>query len=198
MTGRLRHGRKHCVVLIRAGEHRNISVIFCGGADHRRASDINVFDRLIPGDIRFGHRFPERIEIHHHQIDGRDVLLLKISLMEASPRLARMPPCTWVQRLHPSAKDLRCAGVLGHAGHRKTSFLQDFGGATAGEKCITMGAMQRLRQRHNAVFVGHAQQRKRSHGFQDDWVLSQPTQQGYKGMDEQPPGVASRLGCHGR
>ena len=174
-------------------------MIFCGGADHRRASDINVFDCLIPGDTRFGHRFPERIKVHHHQIDGRDVLLLEISLMGGISTLsedAAVHP--WVQRLHPSAKDLRCAGVLGHASYRKTSFLQDFGGATAGEKCITMGAMQRLRQRHNAVFVGHAQQRKRSHGFQDDWVLSQPTQQGYKGMDEQPPGVAAWLGCHGR
>ena len=103
-----------------------------------------------------------------------------------------------VQRLHPTAENLRSSGVLGHAGHGETGILQNFGGPTAGEKLISMGAMQRFRQRHDAVFVGHAQQRKRSHGFRDDWVLSQPTQQGYGTTDEQSPGVASRLGCHGR
>ena len=141
-------------------------MIFGSSPDHRRTSDINVFDRLIPGDIRSGHRFPERVQIHHHQINGGDALLLQISLMGSITSFGKDAAVhPRMQGLHSTAENLRCAGVLGHTGHRKSGIFQNLGGPTAGQKRITMGAMQRLRQRHNAVFVGHAQQRKRSHGF---------------------------------
>ena len=45
----------------------------------------------------------------------------------------------------------------------------NFGCGSTGQQLVTMGAVQRFRQRHQAVLVGHAQQRERCHGVEASW-----------------------------
>jgi hypothetical protein len=114
-----RQGRQEGRVLLGTGQHRHIGMVLGGGAHHRRAADIDVLDRHLPGHIRARDGFAEGIEIHHHHIDRIDALGGQISLMGrliAPGEDAAVD--AWVQRFHASAQDLRCSGVLRHLGDR--------------------------------------------------------------------------------
>ena len=139
-------------------------MIFCGRTHHGGPTNINVLDRLIPGDISLGHRFPEGIQIHNHHINQLDVLLFKIVLMGRITTLGQNSTVnTGMQRFDAATQNLRGAGVLGNTGNRKASLLKHLGGATTGEQLIAMDSMQSLGQRQKPRFVGHTQQSDRSH-----------------------------------
>ena len=125
--------------------------------NHGRTANINVLDRLIPGDIRTSHRFPEGIQVHHHQINQGDLLLIKISPMGSVITLGQDSAVDpRVQGFHPAAKNLRCPRVLSHLGDRQTCIHQHLGGAATGEQLVAMLPMKRFGQRHQACFVGDA------------------------------------------
>ena len=145
-------------------------MVFGRGPHHGRPSDVDLLDRLIPAHIRPGNGFPEGIEVHHHQIDQGNSLLLQIRLVRsitASGQDAAVH--LWVQGLHPTTEDFRCTGVIRHPRDRESGLLEHFGRASTGQQLVTMGAVQRFRQRHQAVLVGHAQQRERCHGVEASW-----------------------------
>ena len=145
-------------------------MVFRRGPHHRRPPDIDVLNRLIPGDIRLGNRFSERIEIDHHHVDRGDLLLLKIRLMGWLIPLGQNSPMdAGMQGFDASAEDFRCTGVLGHARHRKTGLLQHLGGSTTGEQLIAVRAMQSLREGYESRLIGNTQQSDRSHRSDMTW-----------------------------
>ena len=60
-----------------AGYNNHILVILGSGADKRDAADVDFLDDVLVG-CALGHIFFKRVEVHHHQVDGGDVVLLHL------------------------------------------------------------------------------------------------------------------------
>ena len=75
-----------------AGRHHDgdVAVVLCGGTNHGRSADINIFHRVFQRAVRPCDGGLEGIQVHHHKIDGR----ISWSDMTSSsvPRRPRMPP----------------------------------------------------------------------------------------------------------
>ena len=71
-------GLQQASVLLWTGEHAHMGVVLGCGAHHGGPADVDLFNCLIPAHIGPGDRGFKRIEIHHHQLDGGDVLSLEI------------------------------------------------------------------------------------------------------------------------
>jgi hypothetical protein len=163
-----RQGGQEQLVLGRAGEHGHGRMVLGSGAHHRRAADVDRFHRGFPAHGRVGHRFAERIEVHHHHIDRGDALGLKVGLVGgviAAGQDAAMD--AGVKGLDPAAKDFRGAGVLRHPRDRQARRRQHRGSAAAGEQAEAMAVVEGVGQRHHALLVRHTQKRRGCHVDRD-------------------------------
>ena len=72
----------------------DIVVVLRGGADHRRAADVDVLDAvLVAGAL--GDRRLERIEVDHEQVDRRDAVRLHgLGMVPGCRGSPSRPPCT--------------------------------------------------------------------------------------------------------
>ena len=69
------------VVLAGIREHGDRGVVLGGGADHAGAADIDLLDAVLEADAGLGDGGLEGIEVHHHQVDGRDAQALGVRHM---------------------------------------------------------------------------------------------------------------------
>ena len=139
-------GFKHRPVLLRTGQDRNIGMVFGRGTNHRWPSDIDFFNRLLPGDIRPRNGVLKRVEVHHHQIDRLNSLRVQVTLMRGIITPGKDSPMhPRRQGFHATTKDFRRAGVVRNPDHRQTRFLENRGGATTGKQLVTVPMMQGLR-----------------------------------------------------
>ena len=67
---------EHGVVALGADDRRREGVVLGRRADHRRAADVDVLDHLLVGDAPPCRRALERVQVHAHEIDELDVVLL--------------------------------------------------------------------------------------------------------------------------
>ena len=152
------------LVLAGAGEHRHVGMVLGGGAHHGGATNVDVLDRQLPGDIRAGDGFPEGVEVHHHHSDGRDPLGLEIRLMGRIGSLGQDAAMdAGVQGFHPAAQDFRGAGVLRHLGDGQASCRQGCCRTAAGNELVAR-RQQPLGQGHQPLLVRHAEQGRGRHG----------------------------------
>ena len=103
-----------------------------------------VLDRVFHRDAGLGHGLREWIEVHHHQVDGRDAVLfhrLHVVGLVAPREDAAVD--LRVQRLHAAFHHLRKAGVVGDLGHDDAVQLQKLRGAAGGQDLDAVGE-QRL------------------------------------------------------
>ena len=59
---------------MRTGHTGCIAMILGCGTHHGRATDIDILDRFIQGTLRPGYRLLEGVEIHHHQVNRRNIV----------------------------------------------------------------------------------------------------------------------------
>jgi hypothetical protein len=52
-------------------------VVLGGGADHRRAADVDLLHAVGVGGAR-GHRLAERVEVDHTELEGLDLQLFEL------------------------------------------------------------------------------------------------------------------------
>ena len=71
------HFSQYAAVIGRIDNHSHIFVIFSGRTQHGRAADVDVFNRIFQRAFCFRHGLLERIQIHHHHVDGRDLVLFQ-------------------------------------------------------------------------------------------------------------------------
>jgi hypothetical protein len=110
-------------------------VILGRRAQHGRAADINVLDGVLKGDVRLGHRGFKRIEIHAHQVDRRQPVLLHDRLvLGVAPQVEQSRVHLWVQGLDPAVQHLREAGEFGNVFHLQPGRLQRLRRAAGGEQ----------------------------------------------------------------
>jgi hypothetical protein len=127
-------------------------------ADHRRAADVDVLDRLreigAPGDRRL-----ERVEVHHQDIDRLDAVRLHRRYMRgfvAHREQAAVHP--WMQRLDAAVHDLGKPGHFGNLGDRNARLRQHRPGAAGGEDHdAALG--ERAREVRKAGLVGNGEER---------------------------------------
>ena len=58
------------------GDDGDMAVVLRRGAHHGRAADVDIFNGIFQRAIWFCDSRRKRIQIHHHQIDGRDIVFL--------------------------------------------------------------------------------------------------------------------------
>jgi len=63
-------------VVVRIDDHDHRLVVLRRRAEHRRAADIDLLDRLRERRLRLGDRLPKRIEIDGDEVDWRDAMQL--------------------------------------------------------------------------------------------------------------------------
>ena len=122
------------VVGLRLDDDGDALVVLGGGADHRRAADVDVLDRDVVLDLVAGDRLLERVEVDADQVDRLDPLALegRHVLGVVAPRQQRRVQPR-VQGLDPAAEDLLLAGELGDVGDLEPGLAQRRGGAAGGE-----------------------------------------------------------------
>ena len=60
---------EHRIVLTTGNNNRHVVRVLRRRTDHRRAADIDLFDRFCTGDTFPFDRFCKRVKIHHHHVD---------------------------------------------------------------------------------------------------------------------------------
>jgi hypothetical protein len=119
---------QHAAVVCGIHHHRHPLVVLGRRADHGRAADVDVLDDLLERGAA-GHGLAERVQVHHHQIDGIEAAgphLLAVGLGRPAQDAAvhaRM------QGLHPAVEDLRRAREVAHLAHRHARVAQGPGRA---------------------------------------------------------------------
>ena len=101
----------HPRIIGRVGHHAHGLEVLRGGPHQRRASDVDLLDGLI--ERRFpGYGLSERIEVHHHEVEGPDGLRFELAEVGLAALVGQDPGVdAGVERLHPAAEHL---GEPGH------------------------------------------------------------------------------------
>ena len=109
-------------------------MVLGGGADHRRAADVDVLDDLGVGGAALGGGALERVQVHAHQVDELDGVLLGGAEVLVVVAHREQPGVELgVQRLDPAVHDLGKAGEIGDRAHADPVLDQRPRGAAGGD-----------------------------------------------------------------
>src|SRR6266849_9419256 len=107
-------------------------MILRGRAEHGRAADIDLLDRLRERGVRLRHGFAEWIEVYGDKVDRRDGVLLHGGDVTGIISSRQQPAVNfWMQGLYSPIHHLREAGNLFDRDDRNPFATQSFGGATS-------------------------------------------------------------------
>ena len=75
-------------------------MVFCRCANHRRATDIYLLNRGVPGDA-LSDGLNKRIQIHNYQLKGEDLKILQFALVIFKSQIRQDAAVDlWVQGLY--------------------------------------------------------------------------------------------------
>ena len=77
LPARLLELGEHGVVALGLDHDRHVAVVLGRRADHRRPSDVDVLERLVLAHVEARDGALERVEVHAHEVDLLDPLLLE-------------------------------------------------------------------------------------------------------------------------
>jgi hypothetical protein len=144
-------------------------VVLGGGADHRRAADVDVLDAVFVGRALLDGRL-ERVQVHYQEIDRLDAVLghrLPVLGIAADRQQAAMH--LGMQGLDAAVHHLGEAGKVRHVRDLQPRFGDRLGGTAGGDQFDTM-RRKRARKFDQPGLVGNGQQspgdraRKIGHG----------------------------------
>ncbi len=122
--GRIVHG---------VGHHQHLLMILRRGPEHGRPADVDVLDGIGEYHVGFRDGALERIEVHRHQVDRGDAVLLDGAAMLHQVTASQDATVHGgVQRLHPPIQHLGKAGDLFHGDDRNAGLLERVRRATGG------------------------------------------------------------------
>ena len=119
-------------------------MVLGGGAQQRRAADVDVLDGGFQVAAGFGHGLLEGIEVDDYQVDGLDAILPHHRVVKAAATQDTAMD-EGVEGLDPPRHHLREAGVVGDLGDRDSLFRQQAGGAAGGQDSIPRAARARAK-----------------------------------------------------
>ena len=157
---RARELLENAVVVGGIDDHHDVLVVLRGRANHRRAADVDVLDRLFERAVARGHA-RERVEVDADEIDRADAVLVELATMglEVAPRENAAVDLR-VQRLDTAVQDLRRACVIAHIDDRHTAVTQRARRAAGREQAHAERA-QTARELYEPALVADAEQRSR-------------------------------------
>ncbi len=136
--------------------HRHVGVVFCGGADHRGAADIDIFHAIVIRTRSRDGRL-ERIEIDHQKIDLGDAVRQHCGLMfRVGADSKEAPMDRRMKRLDASVHHLGKAREIAHIADREPRFSQCLLGSAGGNK-LDSPRRERPGEIHKTGLVGHGQ-----------------------------------------
>ena len=153
---------QHEVVVLGPADRRAVGKVLRRSAQQRRAADVDELDCLLLGHAVTRHRGLERVEVHAHEVERLDGLLLERAyvLLDVQPgQDARVHPR--VERLHAAAKHLRERREALDADHLQADVLEQAGGAAARHDLDVERGQPASECRKPGLVVGRDQ---RSHG----------------------------------
>ncbi len=164
-TGLFRQGpcggqlRGELAVALRIDHHGNVGKILRRRPDHRRTADIDILHRLGQLHPRAGDGLSKGIEVHHHQRDGHDLLLLQLPPVLLQLQAGQQAAVDQrMERLHPPPQN------LGKTGHRRCfdyrdAPLDEGAGSPPGRDDLPAQPDQLPGQLDDAALVGDAEER---------------------------------------
>ncbi len=155
VTG-LQFFQNSCVVG-RIDHNCNIGMVFCGGADHGRATNVDVFDRGLQIAIRLGDGLFEGVKIDDDHVDRSDSVCCHHRVID-SAAAQDAAVHFWMQGFHPAVHHFRKTRVIRYFGDGYIMFGQQFRGTAGGEQFDSQ-AVQAAAKLENAGFIGDADQR---------------------------------------
>ena len=149
------HFRQHHAVVGWIADHDHVLVILGRRAQHGRAADVDVFDGVVERAVFLGNSCLERVQIDHHHVDGRNVVLGQLGHVLGEIAAGQDATVHFrVQGLDAAIEHFREAGVVGHFGHGQAVVGQHFGGAAGGQELDAHGG-QRASEVQHTGFVGN-------------------------------------------
>ena len=107
--------------------------VFRRSAHHRRAADIDVFNRVFERAARLRHGFAEWVEVHHDEIDQRNVCRRHRAHVLGQQAIGEDAAVHFrVQRLHAPVEHFREAGVIADVDHFQAGVADQLRGAARG------------------------------------------------------------------
>ena len=100
----------------------------------RRPADVDLLDGLVQGDALAGHGGLERIEVHHHQLEGEDAVLgQRLHVLGVVVAAEDSAVDLRMEGFQPAVHHFGKAGVLGHVADGDALAFQVFSGAAGAE-----------------------------------------------------------------
>jgi hypothetical protein len=122
------------VVVGRVHHHADVGRVLGGAPHHGRPADVDLLHALgegLPGLDRLA----ERVEVHHHEVDRRDVARLHVRLVGGEAAAVEDAAVhAGVERLHPAAQDLRRLRVVADGDDRHARVRERALRAAGGEQ----------------------------------------------------------------
>ena len=135
-------------------------MVFGGGADHRRAADVDILDAIVERSAFRDRRF-ERIEVHHQEIDRLDVVLFHRGDVLFIPADREQSAMHFrMQRLDAAVHHFGRAGEFGDVGDREAGFAKRLCRA-AGRNQLDIKERELPGERDQSGLVGDRQQGSR-------------------------------------
>ena len=128
-----REGLAEGLVVLGVDHHREPLPVLGRRPDHGRAADVDVLHRVLVGAVGLLDHPAEGIEVHDHEVDGRDVVLPQLGLVGRRRSSQNPTVDPGVQGLDPAVQDLRCARVVADLDRRDPELAQRPVGPTGGE-----------------------------------------------------------------
>ena len=147
------------VVGLRLDHDRGEVEVLRRRADHRRPADVDVLDHLGLVDPAAGGRLLERVEVHAHEVDELDLVLLRgdhVGRVVAAGEQAGVE--LRVQRLDPPAHDLGEAREVVDRADLEPGRLERLGGAAGGDD-LDAELGEALGEVDDPRLVGHGEHR---------------------------------------
>ena len=149
---------QHHRVLRRISEHAHILPVLCRRANHGRATNVDVLDRVFQRAAWFGHRRFKRIQVNHQQVDRVDTVGLESShVFGHIPARQQAAMHLGVQCFDAAVQHFGETRQLRHFRHRQARICEQFG-CTAGRDQLDAECMQCLREFEDAGFVRDGEQ----------------------------------------
>jgi hypothetical protein len=148
--------REYACVVGRIDHDGHGFMIFRRGPHHGGATDVDVFDGIGVGAIRFRDGRREWIQVHGEKVDARDVMFLHDRIVDAATA-EETPVHARVQRLDAAVHDFGKPGVGGDLGHRYAGVGQRTR-CTAGAENLDFPRSQCAREIDQPRLVGDRQQ----------------------------------------
>ena len=152
----------HLRIVRRIDHDRDAFVVFRRAPQHGRSADVYVFNRLIEGHAGPGDRFFKRVEVHHDEVDGLDLVLPHGRFVRwISPPVEQAAMHLGMKSLHPAIEHFRKLRPDAQVGDFQPSFSQGFGGAS-GRNQFNASLGQGFGKRNKPALVKNGNQRARN------------------------------------